>query len=179
MKSNEQQVLLRSLVMDDKKALTKLCNNQNIAKNLRDVFPYPYTGKDAEAFIQSCIDQKPTTNFAVEYMDELVGCAGLRVLSDIYRFSAELGYWIGEPFWGKGIASKAVELMVEFGFNQLKLIRIFSGTFDYNIASQQVLKKNGFQLECIAEKSVVKDGKIYDEHRYYKINPNFSSVLSS
>jgi RimJ/RimL family protein N-acetyltransferase len=165
--------------MDDAEKLAELCNNQRIAKNLRDIFPHPYTRNDAEVFIQSCLEQQPTTNFAIEYKNELAGCIGLMILSDIYRFGAELGYWVGEPFWNKGIASKAVRLMVDFGFTQLKLIRIFAGIFDYNIASQRVLEKNGFQLECIAEKSIIKDGKLFNEYRYFKINPEYRSVLSS
>lgn len=170
------QVKLRNLVMEDVEKLAELCNNKKIAKNLRDVFPFPYSKNDAITFIQSCLDQNPTTNFAIEYNGELAGCIGLMVLSDIYRFGAELGYWIGEPFWNKGIASEAVRIMVDFGFKQLKLIRIFAGIFDYNIASQRVLEKNDFQLECIAEKSIMKYGKLFNEYRYYKINPGYKSI---
>jgi RimJ/RimL family protein N-acetyltransferase len=89
--------------------------------------------------------------------------------TDIYRLGAEIGYWIGEPYWGQGIATKAVELVTEYGFNRLGLERIYSGVFDFNKASQKVLEKSGFTLEGIFKKSVIKNGRIINEYRYAKI----------
>jgi len=86
--------------------------------------------------------------------------------------TAEIGYWIGEPYWSKGIATKAVRLITKYGFNKLELVRIYTGVFDYNKASQRVLEKAGFKLECIFEKSIFKNNQIYDEYRYGLINKN-------
>ncbi|MFY9228802.1 MAG: GNAT family protein, partial [Bacteroidales bacterium] len=97
---------------------------------------------------------------------------GLVRQTDVYKLSAEIGYWIGEPYWGMGIATKAVRLITEYGFNTLGLVRIYTGVFDFNKASQRVLEKAGFNLECIFEKSVFKNDKICDEYRYGLINKN-------
>ncbi len=177
--ASEQDINLRPFFDSDKKRLAGLCNNINIWKNLRNAFPHPYQEKDALTFIQACHRQNPQTDFAVLYKGELSGCIGLVPQSDIFRLNAELGYWIGEPFWGLGIASRAVELIVKYGFDTLKLVRIFSSVFEPNKASQKVLEKNGFQLECIAEKSIYKDGQLLNEYRYVKINKNYTSVINN
>jgi ribosomal-protein-alanine N-acetyltransferase len=93
----------------------------------------------------------------------------LVIQKDIYRLSAEIGYWLGEPYWGKGIALKAVNLITEYGFNELELVRIYSGVFDFNKASHRVMEKAGFKLEAVFERSVIKNGIICDEYRYAKI----------
>ena len=103
---------------------------------------------------------------------EIIGSIGLVLQSDVYKLTAEIGYWIGEPYWGKGITTKAVQLITEYGFNELGLVRIYTGVFDFNKASQKVLEKAGFKLESIFEKSVVKNNKICDEYRYGLINKN-------
>ena len=92
--------------------------------------------------------------------------------TDVYRLSAEIGYWIGEPYWGLGIATRAVELLTQYGFNQLGLVRIYSGVFDFNVPSRKVLEKAGFKLEGIFEKSIIKNGEIRDEYRYAKLKNN-------
>lgn len=89
--------------------------------------------------------------------------------SDIYRHSAELGYWLGEPYWGKGIVTEAVKMISSYGFNELKIERIFAGVFDFNKASINVLQKNGYQLEGISKNGVIKNNIIRDEHRFYKL----------
>ena len=92
------------------------------------------------------------------------------IQKDVYQKSAEIGYWIGEPFWGKGIATKAVELITKYGFDELNLNRIYTGVFEYNIVSMKVLEKNGFQKEGIFKNAVLKNDKVYDEHRFYKLS---------
>jgi ribosomal-protein-alanine N-acetyltransferase len=166
-------ILLRALADSDKERLAELCNNKKILDNLRDNIPFPYTVTDAELFIQHCKTENPPVTFAIEYRNELAGVIGLVKQSDVYKHSAEIGYWLGEQFWGKGIATEAVKLIVEYGFLELKLVRIFTGVFDYNTASQKVLRKAGFILEGIFDKSVIKNGTIYDEYRYAKINQVF------
>ena len=94
---------------------------------------------------------------------------GLIVQKDVYRKSAEIGYWIGEPFWGMGIATKAVEPITEYGFMELELNRIYTGVFEYNTASMKVLEKNGFEKEGIFKDAIFKNSKVYDEHRFFKL----------
>lgn len=95
---------------------------------------------------------------------------GLIFQKDVYRKSTEIGYWIGESFWGKGIATQAVGLLVHHAFEELGLARLYAGIFEYNVGSIRVLEKNGFQKEGISKKAVFKNGKFWDEHRYALLN---------
>lgn len=160
------KVRLRELKITDKKKLSELANNKNIWDNVRDYFPHPYTEENAIEFINLCNKEDPKVTFAIEYDNNLAGVIGLVMQTDIYRLSAEIGYWIGEPFWKKGIATNAVRLMVDYGFNSLQLKRIYTGVFDYNKTSQRILEKNGFKLEGILKKAIIKNNKIIDEYRY-------------
>ena len=166
---SEGKISLRPLENEDIKLLALLANNKKISDNLRDYFPSPYTEKDAEEFIQSAKHENPPTTFAIEYSGQLCGVTGLVLQQDVYRKTAEIGYWIGEPFWNKGIATTAVKLLTGYGFNQLDLVRIYTGIFEYNPASMKVLEKNGFEKDGIFKKSILKNGSIWDEHRYSKI----------
>ena len=163
-------VELRKFHIDDKTNLAKLANNKKIFDHVRDLFPQPYSEKDAEEFIGSCLRENPPTTFAIEYRQKLAGVISLTVQNDVYRKSAELGYWIGELFWNKGIATDAVNHIVAYAFNDLDLIRVYAGVFEYNKASCKVLKKCGFELEGILRKAVIKNDKLYDEFRYSIIN---------
>lgn len=165
-----QAVKLRELHLSDKSQLAKLANNKNIWDNLRNAFPYPYSEGDAESFINRVIKEKPRQNFGIEYKGDLCGVIGLIIQNDVYRKSAEIGYWVGEPFWGKGIASKAIELITTYGFEDLKLIRIFAGVFESNTASMKALENNGYIKEGIFKNAIFKNDKVYDEHRYFKLN---------
>lgn len=163
---SKDNIRLRELQPADNERLAELANNKKIWDNVRDFFPHPYTQKDANEFIGICAKENPKTTFAIEFHKELTGVAGLVLQTDIYRKSAEIGYWIGEPYWNKGIATSAVKLLVNYGFESLKLYRIFTGVFEYNKASQKVLEKCGFKHEGIFEKSVFKNNTIFDEYRY-------------
>ncbi|MCK9641312.1 MAG: GNAT family N-acetyltransferase [Prolixibacteraceae bacterium] len=165
-------IRLREFSELDQVRLAELCNNKKIWDNVRDLLPSPYTEQNALEFIRLCRQDVPTTTFAIEYQGELAGCIGLVKQTDVYRLSAEIGYWIGEPYWGLGIATEAVGLLTEYGFGQLDLVRIFTGVFDFNKASQRVLEKSGFKLEGVFEKSVIKNGLIHNEFRYAKLNPS-------
>ncbi len=164
------RVTLRFLKLSDKSQLAKLANNKRIWNNVRNRFPHPYTEKDAQEFIELQKSHDMERVFAIDFDGEFCGVIGLILQNDVYLKSAEIGYWIGEPFWSMGIATKAVELILDHGFNELKLIRIYAGVFEYNVASMKVLEKNGFQKEGIAKKAIVKNGEIYDEHRYSILN---------
>ena len=162
-------IKLRPLESADCIAISSLLNNKKISDNLRDRVPYPYRRSDAENFIEMIRKQEPVSTFAIEYGYELCGVIGLQVQDDVYRKGAEIGYWIGEPYWNKGIMSTAVDLICKYGFEQLDIVRIFTGIFEYNKASMIVLEKNGFEKEGVGRKSVFKNGKLWDEHRYARL----------
>jgi [ribosomal protein S5]-alanine N-acetyltransferase len=164
-------VELRSLSYRDQSRVARFCNNKKIWNNVRDLLPHPYTEQNAIEFIESHKDENPPVTFAIDYNGEFAGCIGLVKQTDVYKLTAEIGYWIGEPFWGLGIATTAVELLTDYGFHQLGLVRIYTGVFDFNKASQRVLEKAGFRLEGIFEKSVIKNGIICNEYRYAKTDP--------
>ncbi|MDT7828060.1 GNAT family protein [Pricia sp. S334] len=165
------EIILRTLKPSDKTQIALLANNKKIWDNVRDAFGHPYTEKNAEEFIQRQAKSDTEDVFAIDCQGELCGLIGLILQNDIYRKSAEIGYWIGEPFWGKGIVTKAIELITIYAFDKLILIRIFAGVFEYNVASMRVLEKNGFQKEGIAKKAVFKNGEFWDEHRYGLLSP--------
>ena len=162
-------VLLRPFRMDDADLITELANNEKISRNLRDGFPYPYTRNDAVRFISHCLAMPVTTFFAIEYKGSYAGNISLSPCSDVYRKSAEIGYFIGEPFWNKGIATAAVNLITDFGFRELGLARIHTGVYEYNPASQHVLEKCGYVKEGVFRKSIFKMGQLWDEVRFAKI----------
>lgn len=165
----DQDVVLRPLEISDKSVLAKLANNKKIWDNLRDYIPFPYDENDAEYFINQTLEENPKQNFGIVYKGKLCGVIGVILQQDVYRKSAEIGYWIGEPFWGNEIATRAVRLITEYGFNDLDVQRIYAAIFDYNKASMKVLEKNGFQKEGIFQNAIFKNGKLYDEHRFFKL----------
>lgn len=163
---NSDKIALRPFDTTDREALAKLCNNKKIWDHVRDYLPYPYTLSDADSFIAFCQSLTPTQNFAITYEGRFAGTIGIEPQKDVYKLSAELGYWIGEPFWGKGIATQAVNLITTYGNEKLGLIRFFSSVFEFNKASMRVLEKAGFQKEGIAKKAIIKNNIIWDEHKY-------------
>ena len=167
MKSKSPHIILRAFTPDDIPQVALLCNNKKLWDNLRDTMPHPYHEKDAAFFInQVCAKENPQLTFAIEYEDKLVGCIGLIKQTDVYRLNAEIGYWVGEPYWNIGIATEAIKLASHYAFEYLDLIRVYAAVFDFNTASKKALEKAGFTLEAVFEKAVIKNGTIYDEHRY-------------
>ena len=131
--------------------------------NLRDGFPHPYSEKDAEAFIERTNALKPSTSFAIATNIEVIGGIGLVLRQDIHRFSAEIGYWLAESYWNRGIMTKAVCLVCDWAFTEFTLTRIFAEPFAANQASIAVLRKCGFDLEGTSRKSAYKDGQFLDQ----------------
>ena len=168
MQLKHDRIILRPLTDDDKEELARLANNKKVWDNLRDLMPYPYTIDNAIFFIDLTKQEDPQMTFAIDYAGQLCGVIGLVAQQDVYRKTAEIGYWIGEPFWNKGIATEAVKLITEYGLNQLDLIRIHTGVFEYNTSSMKVLEKCGYKKEGVFEKAIIKNGKIWNEHRFSK-----------
>ena len=157
---------IRSYKISDKDALVKYANNQNVSKNLRDSFPFPYTEKDAVKWLNLACIQNPEVNFAIANQEELIGGIGLLLQPDVYRYSAEVGYWLAEPFWGKGIATKALLAFTKYAFEQFDLERLFAGVFEGNDPSVKVLEKAGYQFEGRYRKAVYKDNEFKDQLMY-------------
>ena len=160
--------ILREWKIQDVTAVAKYANNPKIADYLRDVFPYPYTREDATEYVESCIKAGDETQLcrAIEADGEAVGSIGIFLGDDVYRRSAELGYWLAEPFWGKGIMSRAVVQLCEEAFQRYDIVRIFAEPYSCNQRSQRVLEKAGFTLEGIMRSSVCKHGVMYDSCMY-------------
>lgn len=160
-------VTIRRLELNDSTQITRLINNRKIWDNLRDFIPHPYGVADGDYFINLTQKENPPQTFGILINDTMLcGVIGLVIQKDVYRFSAEIGYWIGEEFWGKGIGTKAIKLIVDYGFNELSLNRIYSGVFEFNKPSIRILEKCNFEKEGILKKAVFKNGKFWDEHRY-------------
>jgi len=165
-----EKITLRPFCPADAPLMAILANNEKISRNLRDGFPHPYTLQDAEIFITRFSNQDPVTFFAIEFRGEYAGNISLMPGTDVYRKSAEIGYFLGEPFWNKGIATIAVKLITDYGFYTLGLARIHTGIYEYNPASMRVLEKCGYQREGVFRKSVFKMGRLWDEVRYARIS---------
>lgn len=157
---------LRPWKPSDLQSLVKYANNYNVAKNLTDKFPHPYTEDHGIAFIEMAMNGDPIYIFAIDIEGEAVGGIGIHPETDIHRLNAELGYWLAEPFWGKGIISTAIRLMINFAFSNYDINRIYARPFNTNLGSQKVLEKNGFVLEAKLEKVLIKNGEILDELIY-------------
>lgn len=157
---------LRQWRISDAENLVKYANNPNIANKVRDSFPHPYSLIDANNFIQFASTKCPNSIFAITIDDEAIGGIGLHPQSDIHRQNAELGYWLGEPFWGKGIITYAIQQIVSWGFDHLPIDRIYAIPFGSNLGSQRALEKAGFLLEAKLSKTIIKNGKQEDELIY-------------
>ncbi len=164
--AKDGDVVIRELTEEDLPDLARYANNEKVSINVRDAFPHPYTPEDARMFLTMVDGQDPKCCFAIEYQGKYAGNIGLAPGADVYRKSAEIGYFIGEPFWNKGIVTRAVRLITRYGFEQYDIVRIHTGVFEYNIASQRVLEKCGFTREGVFRKSICKKGVVYDEVRY-------------
>lgn len=167
---------LRKMTNADKYNIAELANNPKIAINLRDGFPHPYTVADAENFLNLYANDQDAMIFGIFYADQYCGNTGLHREKDVYRRNAELGYFIGEKFWNMGIATKAVKLIVNYGFENTDIVRIYAGVFDYNQASMRVLEKCGFTLEAKLKYRVFKNNVLCHEFHYSKLNPKFVNV---
>jgi RimJ/RimL family protein N-acetyltransferase len=157
---------LRPWNISDLDSLVKYANNWNIAKNLTDKFPFPYSENSGRAFIEFSTKDDPIHIFAIDINGQAVGGIGIHPQDDIHRKNAELGYWLAEPFWGKGVISNAVKQSVDFAFDTFHIDRVFARPFGTNLASQKVLEKNGFVLEGRFEKVLFKNNEYLDELIY-------------
>ena len=157
---------LRPFNPKDVDSLMEYANNPKIAANLTNQFPHPYTRESGERFIDIATQHSPPTIFAIDINGKASGGIGLHPQTDIHVKNAELGYWLAEPFWGQGIMTKAVSQIVDYGFKNLDITRIFARPFGTNIGSQKVLEKAGFVLEGRFIDTIYKNGEYLDELFY-------------
>jgi [ribosomal protein S5]-alanine N-acetyltransferase len=157
---------VRSWRVSDASSLSTYANSRKIWLNLRDRFPHPYTLQDALEFLRSIIGREPETLFAIAVEGKAVGGIGFVLQQDVERVSAEVGYWLGEPFWGRGIATDALKAVTRYAIEQHGLTRVFAVPFASNTASCRVLEKAGYALEARLRRSSIKDGIITDQCQY-------------
>jgi RimJ/RimL family protein N-acetyltransferase len=160
---------VRSWRKDDLKAIVRHANNPKIAANLRDQFPHPYTRRDGIDFLDYAHLQEPECSFAIEYGGEAVGGVGFQMGRDISRMSAEMGYWLGEEFWGRGFATRVVAASSEWALDNYKLTRVFATAFSHNVGSIRVLEKAGFEREGVMRRSAIKNGVVLDQILFAKV----------
>lgn len=157
---------LRPWNINDLDSLVSNANNKKIAQYMTDQFPHPYTIEKGKAFIEFATKGSPLHIFAIDINGKAVGGIGVHPQMDIQCKNAELGYWLAEPFWGKGIVTKAIGQMIDYGFKNFDIDRIFARPFGTNKGSQRVLEKSGFVLEARFEKTLFKNGEYLDELVY-------------
>jgi ribosomal-protein-alanine N-acetyltransferase len=160
---------LRPWCTQDDAAIAKYANNRAIWLNLRDGFPHPYSIEDARNFLNAAINQHPDTFYAIATPEEAIGSIGITILSDVHRLTAELGYWLAEPYWGRGVMSEAVRAFTDYAFERFGLVRIFAEPYARNAASCRVLEKAGFSLEGRMRRAAIKDGQQTDMFLYARI----------
>jgi RimJ/RimL family protein N-acetyltransferase len=157
---------LRKWQASDLDSLVKHANNINVAKFLTNQFPHPYTKADGERFLETAMSHNPVRIFAIVVEGEAVGAIGAFPQDDIHCMNAEMGYWLSEEFWGRGIVTEAIKRTVEYCFQTFPVSRIFARPFGNNPASQRILEKAGFRLESRFDKILLKNGELLDELVY-------------
>jgi RimJ/RimL family protein N-acetyltransferase len=157
---------LRPFRPADAASVARHADDRRVWRNLRDAFPHPYAVADAERYIAAAAARSPVTSFAVDVAGEAVGSVSLRPGTDIERRSAEIGYWLGEAYWGRGVMSAAVAAATDYAFRDLALLRVFAVPFARNAASVRVLERAGYVLEGTMRRSAVKDGEVLDQYLY-------------
>src|ERR1022692_1614963 len=167
------KIQIRAWEKADANSLMRAANHADISKTLRDGFPFPYTEKDADEWILLNKDKEPLTNFAIIGDNTVAGGIGFVLKGNIYRKNAEIGYWLGVPFWNKGIAIDAVRLLVDHIFSKHGIDRVYAEVFSNNPASMKVLEKNGFHLEAVHKKSIIKNNQVLDDYMWVKFREGF------
>ena len=169
--------MVRSWREGDAVPLQRYADNRKIWLNLRDLFPHPYTLEDARWWVARAPAQDPETSFAIATADEPIGGIGLVLGEDVNRYSAELGYFLAEPFWGQGITTTAVSAFTDWAFERYSLNRIFATPFAGNTASERVLEKAGFTREGVLKNAAVKNRLLLDQMMYAKTSEDWNREI--
>ncbi len=161
---------LRSLNGSDVESIAKYANNFNVMRYLSSKTPYPYTREHAQWWVETG-SKNNSTNFAIDLKSECIGIVGVRFGEHVTQYSCDIGYWIAEPHWGKGIASEATSKMTDYVFTETAIVRISALVYSPNKASIKVLEKCGFTLEAVCREAGFKQGIFLDEHAFVKFRP--------
>jgi [ribosomal protein S5]-alanine N-acetyltransferase len=173
-----EEVVLRPWTFKDADRLAVIANNKNIADNLRDGLPNPYSLSDAHNWLNSIIPvNEPPRFFAILSENHLSGSIGIVTKNDIYRKNVEIGYFLAEDHWGKGIMSKAVKAATAYAFSKFDIVRVYAEPFADNPGSRKVLEKAGFICEAVFKNNVIKNGVIKDSCIYSVLKENFQYRL--
>lgn len=163
--------IVRRFLVTDAASVASVANDRRIWLQLRDLFPHPYQVADAERYIGRVASVDPPLSLVIIVDGRAAGGVGLQPMTDVNRRTAEIGYWIGAAFWGRGIATEAVTLVTDWAFGAHGFLRIFAQPFARNVASRRVLEKAGYELEGTMRCSAVKDGEIRDQCMYARLSP--------
>ncbi|WP_321296858.1 GNAT family N-acetyltransferase [Marinifilum fragile] len=161
-----QNVVLRKWQKGDEDNLVKYADNPAVAKFLKDSFPKPYTYSDAVNWVRFANRTTDSYNLAITLNNKVIGAIGIERQKDVYRKSAELGYWLGEEYWNRGIMTNVVKEMVELAFQNFPIVRLYAYVFSDNKASSIVLGKAGFELESVQSSAIYKNGQFMDQMVY-------------
>ena len=165
------QCAVRRFIIADEPSVASVANDRRIWLQLRDLFPYPYRLADAEDYIGRVASADPPLSLAIVVDGRAVGGVGLQPMTDVNRRTAEIGYWVGAAYWGRGIATEAVTLVTAWAFSTHGFLRIFAQPFAGNQASRRVLEKAGYELEGTLRRSAIKDGQVRDQCLYARLGP--------
>lgn len=166
---------LRKISPNDLDSLVKYASNPNVHLYTSNKFPYPYLKEHGEAFIDFATNNPMADILVIDVDGEFIGGCGIHFKEDIQCKNAELGYWIAEPFWGKGIITSVIKERTHDAFTKHKIHRLYASVFDENIASQKALLKCGFTLEAVLKQAIYKNGFYHDDYIYSILNPNSST----
>lgn len=171
MELRTERLILRPWHRGDVTALVREANDLEVWRTVRDRFPHPYTADDAERWIGHVVGVPgPPRNFAVVLDGAPIGGAGLELRPDVHRCTAEIGYWLGSAWWGRGFATEAVRCVVEYGFETFEsVVRVEAHVFATNPASARVLEKAGFEREARLRRAVIKEGVVQDDLVYARL----------
>jgi RimJ/RimL family protein N-acetyltransferase len=168
-----ERCVVRPWTRADVESLVRHANNNNVARHLRDRFPHPYTKAHAVAFLADCVRTEPPSSLAIEVEGEAVGGIGYVRGTDVERYSAEVGYWLGEDHWNRGIVTEPLRLLTTHLFEEVQLLRLFAVPLAGNDGSIRVLEKAGYAREGLLRASCVKFGAACDQLLFATVNPRW------
>ncbi len=175
-----KSIIIRKWDFSDAPQLASFANNKKIADNLRDAFPFPYTLKDANNYIQATLNDDPSAKlFAIDLDGLAIGSIGAIFKDDVYRKNVEIGYWLAEEYWGKGIATASISLIVSYIFNNFDTIRMYAEAYGDNHASHRALEKVGFRKEGFFRKNIIKNDIIKDSIIYALLREEYFDSQSN
>ena len=167
-----ERLVLRRWQLADQEPLVRLANNRKVSINLRDLFPYPYLAEHGREWLaRQMTAPDPPQNLVIEHAGKFIGNVGLNPQTDVNRFTSEVGYWLGEGFWGRGFAAEALAAFTDYVFATFPFERLEAWVFSSNPASARVLEKAGYEFEATLRRHVFKEGRFLDSLVYVRFRP--------